>query len=214
VGNPESGGISVTSGIISVDSEYVDISSPKGVGSIEMRVMRIDTPVNHGNSGGGLFDSNGRLIGIVNAKSDIEDVDDIGYAIPSNVVYAAAENIRNNYEKEGRSGVYKATIGMGIKMESSAAVFDEEKMQVLIREEIFVSELTEGSLAEGVFEVGDKLISMSSGNLTREVRRLFTPIDFILSLSAGDEITFTVERGGEVIELKIVLAEEAFSKVA
>ena len=87
-------------------------------------------------------------------------------------------------------------------------------MQVLIREEIFVTELTEGSLAEEVFEIGDKLISISNGKLKREVRRLFTPIDFILSLSAGDEITFTVERGGEVIELKIVLTEKAFSKVA
>ncbi len=214
IGNPESGGISVTSGIVSVDSEYVDVSSPTGSGAIEMRVMRIDTPVNHGNSGGGLFDSSGRLIGIVNAKTEIEGVDDFGYAIPSNVVYAVTENIINNHEKANRSGLYKATVGIGIKVEDSSAVFDEEKMQTVIKETITVSEITEGSAAEGIFEVDDRLISVSCNGLTREVKRLFTSIDFILALSAGDEITFTVERNGEIITLSLVLKEASFSKVA
>jgi len=214
IGNPESGGIAVTSGIISVDSEYVDVASPKGSGAIEMRVMRVDTPINHGNSGGGLFDANGRLIGIVNAKTEIDGVDDIGYAIPANIVYAATENIINNYEKNGRSGVYKATIGMGIQIDDSSAVFDEEKSQVLIQETIVVSELTEGSVASGTFEIGDKLVSISSGGKTREIRRLFTAIDFILSLSAGDEVTFTVERNGQITEVKIILDASIFSKIA
>ena len=214
VGNPESGGISVTSGVISVDSEYVDIASPKGSGTIEMRVMRIDTPVNHGNSGGGLFDANGRLIGIVNAKTEKEGIDDFGYAIPANVVYAATENIIHNYEKAGRSGLYKATIGMGIQLTDSSAVFDPEKMQTLICDNIVVSEVTAGSASDGVFKAGDKLISMSCGDLTRDVRRLFTPIDFILALSEGDEITFKIERDGEIITLSIVLKAEYFSKIA
>ena len=87
-------------------------------------------------------------------------------------------------------------------------------MQTLICDNIVVSEVTAGSASDGVFKAGDKLISMSCGDLTRDVRRLFTPIDFILALSEGDEITFKIERDGEIITLSIVLKAEYFSKIA
>ena len=59
---------------------------------LSLRVMRTDAAVNSGNSGGGLFDDSGRLIGIVNAKSSNTSDDNIGYAIPSNVATAIADN--------------------------------------------------------------------------------------------------------------------------
>ncbi|MBM6901349.1 trypsin-like serine protease, partial [Gemmiger formicilis] len=37
-----------------------------------------------GNSGGGLFNANGELIGIVNAKSSYSEAEGIGFAIPIN----------------------------------------------------------------------------------------------------------------------------------
>ena len=60
---------------------------------VSFRVMRVDAPVNSGNSGGGLFDGQGKLIGIVNAKIVDEGVENIGYAIPSNVAVSIANNI-------------------------------------------------------------------------------------------------------------------------
>ena len=66
IGNAAGGGISVTEGILSVDSEIISVKDDDIVQSY--RVMRVDAAINSGNSGGGLFDSSGELIGIVNAK--------------------------------------------------------------------------------------------------------------------------------------------------
>ena len=52
----------------------------------EMRLTQVDAAVNPGNSGGGLFDSQGRLIGIVNAKNAGIDVEGMGFAIPIDTV--------------------------------------------------------------------------------------------------------------------------------
>lgn len=58
IGNPEGDGISVTEGVISVDSEYIQLESTINPGTaVSMRVMRTDAAINPGNSGGGLFDS-------------------------------------------------------------------------------------------------------------------------------------------------------------
>ena len=50
-----------------------------------MRLMQIDVPINHGNSGGGLFNLYGELIGITNAGSDV--LEGIKYAIPYKHTY-------------------------------------------------------------------------------------------------------------------------------
>lgn len=77
IGNPlgELGG-SVSTGCISALSRSVQI------GGVKMNLMQTDASVNPGNSGGGMFDLNGRLIGIVNAKSTGEEIEGIGFAIP------------------------------------------------------------------------------------------------------------------------------------
>ena len=77
VGNPlgDLGG-SVSGGIISAVDRHVTIEGK------EMNLIQLDAAVNPGNSGGGLFDMRGALVGIVNAKSVAEDVEGIGFAIP------------------------------------------------------------------------------------------------------------------------------------
>lgn len=107
VGNAEGEGISVTSGAISVDSEYITIQSILGetdssgnLKEISYRVMRTDAAINSGNSGGGLYDAQGKLIGITNAKQmdtpnkdgSIHSVDNMGYALPITQVVGVVEN--------------------------------------------------------------------------------------------------------------------------
>ncbi|MDE5896432.1 MAG: S1C family serine protease, partial [Clostridia bacterium] len=75
IGNPDGEGFSVTGGIVSVEAEYINVaradSSSKTISLLEIRT---DAAVNHGNSGGGLFDASGRLVGIVNARSESSGV--------------------------------------------------------------------------------------------------------------------------------------------
>ena len=67
---------SVSQGIISGLDRTINVDGHN------MTLMQTDAAVNPGNSGGGLFNANGELIGIVNAKSYGLDVEGIGFAIP------------------------------------------------------------------------------------------------------------------------------------
>ncbi|MBQ8351756.1 MAG: trypsin-like peptidase domain-containing protein [Clostridia bacterium] len=77
IGNPlgELGG-SVSNGIISALGRKVSVEG------VPMTLMQTNAAVNPGNSGGGLFNMYGELIGIVNAKSTGDSVEGIGFAIP------------------------------------------------------------------------------------------------------------------------------------
>ncbi len=76
IGNPLGAGISVTVGHISGISKTINMDG------VNMTLLQTDAAVNSGNSGGALFDSQGYLIGIVNAKSTGDTVEGMGYAIP------------------------------------------------------------------------------------------------------------------------------------
>ncbi len=79
IGNPlgELGG-SVTNGIVSALDREVEIE-----GEI-MNLLQTNAAVNPGNSGGGLFNLAGELVGVVNAKSSGTGIEGIGFAIPIN----------------------------------------------------------------------------------------------------------------------------------
>ncbi|MDR3318248.1 MAG: S1C family serine protease, partial [Clostridiales bacterium] len=111
IGNPAAEGISVTAGIVSVDSEMINMQSLTNANeTIVMRVLRLDAAVNGGNSGGGLFNQNGKLIGIVNAKTSDTSIENIAYAIPSNVVRGIADIVIDNIGSGGAAG--KFTLGI------------------------------------------------------------------------------------------------------
>ena len=86
IGNPQGKGISATYGKVNVVTETLETTACDDVTEISLRVIRIDTAVNGGNSGGGIFDSQGRLIGIVSAKSIVENIENVGFALPINKV--------------------------------------------------------------------------------------------------------------------------------
>ncbi len=79
VGNPlgEFGG-TVTDGIISALERHMIIED------VEMTLIQTNAAVSPGNSGGGLFNMAGELIGIVNAKSVGEYAEGLAFAIPVN----------------------------------------------------------------------------------------------------------------------------------
>ncbi len=85
VGNPLGTlGGTVTTGIISATERNVTMSD----GS-EMTLIQTDTAINSGNSGGGLFNLKGQLIGIVNAKYSASGVEGLAFAIPIDTAYVA-----------------------------------------------------------------------------------------------------------------------------
>ena len=198
IGNAESMGISATLGSVCVKSEYLGMTASDGYTAIELRVMRIDTSVNHGNSGGGLFNSKGELIGIVNAKHIEEGVEGIGYAIPSSLAVYVVDNIIENCFESDNTSVLKPMMGVQVVVSDPRAVYDEESGRIYEVEEIEVVEVSEGSLAEkyGIM-AGDRIRSVTFNDETLVFTRQYQLIEFMLGLSAGDKYVTTVDRMGE-----------------
>ena len=203
LGNPQGDGIAVTEGIVSVDSEdiYMDPITTENVtvdsnGEVGMRVIRIDTPVNSGNSGGGLFNNEGQLIGIVNAKIMSSTVVNIGYAIPSNIAANVADNLIRNYNGISPSIVTKCLIGITITINDSYAIFDKETSTTRLYEEIIVVEVSPTSVLFVKVLAGDIIKSITFNGRTYEATRDFVILDACLNATVGTSATITVDRGG------------------
>lgn len=222
VGNCEGEGISATTGIVSVDSEYTTLTTVKET-SVSFRVIRTDAAINAGNSGGGLYSEDGKLIGIVNAKrlksstsSTSNDVDNVGYAIPINVATGVAENIiyyaKNKADYAG--GVYKPLLGITIATTGSKALYNSTTGYTEVVEDITVAAINAGALAENKLMVDDviKAYKLNSGDYKDVVRR-HNVIDGLLSGRVGDTITLKIERDGVSQEITMTLTEECLTKV-
>lgn len=222
VGNPEGDGISAIGGLVSVDAEYIDIYAADEKTVLNMLEIRTDAPVNHGNSGGGLFNENGFLIGIVNARSEEDGVQAMGYAIPANLALAVAQNLIDTRKAndEARYAVL-ARLGVTMQTQASTGIFDEETGRYYIEEKIVVSEVTYGGVAyRAGMKVSDTIISAQierNGTKLREtyITRMHMMSDLMFEIRLGDKLTVVVSRDGAPVTLEIAYNEtNMFEKIA
>lgn len=220
IGNPAGAGIAVTVGALSVDSEYITLAmdvklkkqsffSPYELGEkvFEYRVLRTDAAINGGNSGGALFNAAGELIGIVNAKSASEVIDNMGYALPITQVKYAIENILAN------NGVMKrAMFGISVSAHSSKAEFNEFD-EIVVKEAVQIASIETGSLADGKFQVGDIVRTVKIGDLPEKtIDRTYKIVEYIFNARLNDTVTFKVLRDGEEITLSYTLDKAGYFK--
>jgi serine protease Do len=85
----------ITEGIISALNREITVETDSG-GTITLDVIQTSAAVSPGNSGGGLFNDQGELIGIVCAKSSDTSDEGLGFAIPINTAISIAEDIVEN----------------------------------------------------------------------------------------------------------------------
>lgn len=213
IGNAQGEGISASVGIVCVDSEYITMTGADEETEVDFRVMRIDTAVNSGNSGGGLFNSRGELIGIVNAKIIDSNVENIGYAIPSNLATAVADNIITNCYNTSKTKVQRALIGVTVIATDSKAVYDTESGKVSIVEEITVNEVSYGSLSYGKLESGDVFVTAKLGETEIAITRQHQIIDLLLRAKVGDTVEFTVLRDGTPSTVSMTVTISAITEV-
>lgn len=207
VGNPRGEGIAASLGIVSVASEYITMTAANAQSTVSFRVIRVDTAVNSGNSGGGLYNSAGQLIGIVNAKIVDNKVENIGYAIPSVVATAVADNIIDNcFGSENRS-VKRALIGVTLGSSGSHAVVDTETGALRIEEKVSVAEVAADGAASGRLLVGDEIRSITVGGKTVDVTRGYHLIDAMIAARVGDTVKIDIVRSGEQMSVEIPITE-------
>ena len=190
IGNPlgQLGG-SASCGIISSLDRELEI------GGRTMNLLQTDASVNPGNSGGGLFDSHGNLIGIVVAKSSGSDIEGIGFAIPIN----QAANIAKKLIKEGHvSG--RASIGIEVIEIPDANSAMEHGLPMA---GLYVQKVTGQNAKKAGFKPGDYIYYMD-GKKIEGSADMFKLLD---KHKPKDKVDFVVIRDNKTIKLQSVLDE-------
>lgn len=198
IGNPAAGGISATVGAVNVDSEYIVMKTADGKAQVQHRLIRIDAAVNSGNSGGGLFNDKGELIGIVNAKNASSDIDNIGFAIPSNVAKNIADNII--YHCDGKSDVWnpqRYLVGITLTAKELYTEYDTETGKVLKGEVVEINSVELTSPIKGEVKVGDVVKSVTIDGTTHQITRIYQLIDVMYTARSGSSVSLLIESDGQ-----------------
>jgi len=212
IGNPAAGGISATVGHVNVDSELISMSLVTDERqTVDMRVIRIDTAVNSGNSGGGLFNAHGEVIGIVNAKVADQGVENIGYAIPANIAKNVADNILYYCDGTDEVRVYRCMLGIKVEAATSATVYDVQSGRVGITEQVKITSVQRSAPGSGELREGDILTSIRIGDTQKSITRTFHIVDFMLTARVGDTVTITYLRDGTRHTATFTITEQALT---
>lgn len=191
IGNPEGEGISVTEGIVSVDNEYIYLAIDDTTRAY--RSIRIDTSIYSGSSGGGLFDVNGKLIGITNAGDG--DDQNVNYAIPLEIVKSAVENIMHY------GSAKKITLGIEVVARNCKYVFDEQQGVGDVVETVCINKITSGSISDDMgLQVDDVLVSFVINDVEHTIKRNFNIGDLLFDVRIGDVIYFKISRGDQTLD--------------
>ncbi|MGN0819723.1 MAG: S1C family serine protease [Christensenellaceae bacterium] len=212
IGNPSSNGTSVTRGVVSVVSESIDLEDAKD-NLTRFRLIRIDAPINPGNSGGGLFDENGKVIGIINAKSIKENYENIGYAIPSNIVKLLVENIVRSCDGDNVYTIKKAYLGIQVLSSSSSAIFNESKNRYDVIEEVYVDSVADNSNVKELFVAGDKLEYVEYNEVKYVITANYVLGDLLINVKVGDKMKVGVLRNGQSVEVEINVTEDMLTDI-
>lgn len=212
IGNSEGGGMSATEGIISVVSEPLTLEAADGM-DMSLRVMRIDAAVNHGNSGGGLYNTQGKLIGIVSAKDVSYDVDNMGYAIPCDLVEKIVKNILHYCDGDKNTSMQKALMGVTITAYVTGLEIDPDNGSVYEVELVEVVEVNKGSLAEGKMQAGDIIHSITVDGVKKNVTRVHHVTDSMIDAREGSIVKLEITRGEEKLEVTFEIGKDAITKV-
>ena len=197
VGNPL-GNLSgtVTNGIVSALNRDVSIQSNDG-SILNLSLIQTNASISPGNSGGGLFNMAGELVGIVNAKSEDSGAEGLGFAIPINTAIAIAQDLQENGYVSGRPY-------LGI---TYVAVTDESTAQQLgvSTYGIYIVDVSAGSgAAQAGLEPGDRIVSIDGA----EVAARDDVSAIIDGHAAGDTISITVARDGQMLTVSATLGEQ------
>ena len=191
IGNPLGTlGGTVTDGIISALAREVTIEDRN------MTLLQTNAQISPGNSGGGLFNVNGELIGLVNAKDSATEVEGIAFAIPSNKVLDVIKDLKEY-------GYVTGKISLGIEVESLSSL-DTAFYYGVGETGCYVTSVNSDSNAQKAgMRKGDIIKKVNGKEVTSQ-----TDIDKVLKDSkVGDTVTFEISRNGRSAEISYALEE-------
>lgn len=192
IGNPNNLGQTVTHGIISATSR-------SGSGLLSRNQMNIrqgiqdliqtDAPINNGNSGGALINTEGNLVGVNTASFNGYQTYGIGFAVPTKMVKYVTEEIK----KHGR--VIRGYLGIA----------DDENIGLGSNiNGVTVGYVDPSGPASGLIYEGDIIVNVNNQKIT-SVKEL---IAIISNSKPGTSLSFSIIRNDKKIDVKVTLTED------
>lgn len=192
IGNPLGTlGGTVTDGIISALDREID------VGGSKMTLLQTNAAVNPGNSGGGLFNAKGELIGIVNSKTSSSGIEGLGFAIPINTASKVAADLIENGYVTGRPTI-------DVQLVEVNDVFSAFQYGVS-ETGLYVAKVGVGSAADiAGLKSGDRIVSMNG-------TEIYSESDFnsvLKKCTVGETVSLIVSRDGKAETVKVKISEK------
>jgi S1-C subfamily serine protease len=204
LGNPLGLDQSLTRGIVSAVNRIL----PPTFFSLQEPFIQVDTPINHGNSGGPLLNRCGEVIGITTAI--ISDAQNIGLVIPINLAKAVLPALlKDGHISRPWLGFHGQFIDNNLK----------RLLRLPLRTGFLIEAVEPGSPAEQAqlqggdleltiagddFLLGGDIITVMNG---KRLDSLESAINALQELKVGSEISLTVFREGKTQEVKYHLSE-------
>lgn len=157
-------------------------------------VIQTDAAINLGNSGGPLFDSSGKVIGVNVAVS--QNGQSIGFALPINLIKASVNNFRNTGEFD------RPYLGVAYKVVSKEAA-KVNKIPV----GNYIQIVAENSPAEKAgIKVGDVVTEIDGKKIIDD--GVISIAKVISQKKIGDEVKIKYVRDGKETEIKVILEKK------
>ena len=213
IGNSEGEGIQATTGVISVDNEDLSLTGADHRTTITLNVMRISAAINEGNSGGGLFNPDGKLIGIVVAKKIGSDVDNVAYAIPANRFLAMADSIIDSCNGTTETSLTRCMLGFTMNSDVKGIRIDPETGKIHKVSLVKIDTIVSGSILEGKISTGDVVKYIVVDGERIEVTQIYMLIELMFKARVGSVVTIGIERDGIEASFTVTMTEETLSVV-
>jgi len=187
-----------TSGIVSALSREVT------VGSMDMSLIQTDAAISPGNSGGGLFNASGSLIGIVNAKASGSNSEGLGFAIPVSDVKTIISNLIDHGYVLGRAylGVYTQNVTLSSDSNNNQNGFFGNFFGGA--SSVQIAQIVAGSAAEQAgLKAGDLILKVN--DITIDSNTTLAAV--ISGFNAGDTATLTIQRDGQEQTVTVTFGE-------
>ncbi|HON17570.1 MAG TPA: Do family serine endopeptidase [Salinivirgaceae bacterium] len=191
VGNPFNLTSTVTAGIISAKARNINIINRRY--AIES-FIQTDAAVNPGNSGGALVNAKGELIGINTAiASQTGTFTGYSFAVPISIVRKVVSDLMEFGE------VQRAFLGVIISDINSQLA---SKYSLKVLDGVLIQDIELGSAAEKAgIEPGDVIVQVGSV----PIKSVAEFQDHLIRFRPGDEVVFTINRKGKIMEKRTVL---------
>lgn len=188
-------------------------------------LIQTDVAINSGNSGGGLFNLSGALIGIVNGKYSSTGVEGLGFAIPSNDLKEAVNDILSTAKYDVANEVWNTGYVIGdyeFGFNISLGQYSTGGFMGSITTVVYVSDVSNNETKSGTNLAINDIINSVSIDYKDEAKEDITYNEFQTAqalmqylynakLEIGDSITFSVTRNRSNINVTFEIEQYIYS---